>query len=63
MVIMWDISYISKENLTIHVKETIKKYGEKLISFDMKKFNANVIDPVKLTFDKSVYQVVKQYNA
>lgn len=54
---MWNLSYISREDLTVHVKETIKKYGEKLTSYDIKKFNSNLIDPIKLAFDKNVYQV------
>ena len=54
---MWDLSFISEEDFTNHVKATIKKYGEKLESFDLKRFNKNIIDPIKLIFDKTVYQV------
>ncbi len=32
------------------------KYGEKLESYDLKRFNSNLIDPIKLIFDKSVYR-------
>lgn len=53
---MWDLSFISEEDFTNHVKSTIEKYGEKLKSFDLKRFNKNIIDPVKLIFDKTVYQ-------
>lgn len=53
---MWNLSFISEENFTNHVKATIEKYGEKLKSFDIKRFNKNIIDPVKLIFDKTVYQ-------
>ena len=35
---------------------TIEKYGEKLESFDVKRFNKNIIDPIKLIFDKTVYR-------
>lgn len=52
----WDINFISQEDFTEHVKATIKKYGDKLESYDLKKFNKNLIDPIKLIFDKSVYQ-------
>lgn len=38
-----------------HVQETIRHYGEALTPFDLKRFNGNIIDPVKLAFDKSVY--------
>lgn len=52
---MWDIVFISEKDFEEHVKETIRKYGEKLKSFDLKRFNKNLIDPVKLVFDKTVY--------
>lgn len=45
---MWDISFISEEDFTSHVENTIEKYGSKLISFDIKKFNQNIVDPIKL---------------
>ncbi len=53
---MWTLSFISEEDFTKHVKKTIEKYGEKLESFDLKRFNKNIIDPIKLIFDKTVYQ-------
>lgn len=53
---MWNLSFISEEDLTKHVKATIEKYGDKLESFDLKKFNKNIIDPIKLIFDKLVYR-------
>lgn len=53
---MWNLSFISEQDFTNHVKATIEKYGEKLKSFDLKRFNKNLIDPVKLIFDKNVYK-------
>ena len=38
------------------MRATIQKYGDKLESFDLKRFNKNIIDPVKLIFDKTVYR-------
>lgn len=52
----WSLSYISEADFTKHVAATIEKYGEKLESFDIKRFNKNIIDPIKLIFDKTVYQ-------
>ena len=52
----WPLSFISEEDFTEHVRSTIQKYGDKLDSFDLKKFNKNIIDPVKLIFDKTVYR-------
>ena len=53
---MWTLSFITEEDFTRHVEATIEKYGEKLESFDLKRFNRNLIDPVKLIFDKNVYR-------
>lgn len=53
---MWKLSFIGEEDFTNHIKATIEKYGEKLESFTLKKFNKNIIDPIKLIFDKTVYQ-------
>ena len=52
----WKLEFISEENFTQHVRATIEKYGEKLKSFDVKRFNKNIIDPIKLIFDKTVYR-------
>ena len=52
----WNLDFISEENFKKHVQATILKYGEKLESFDLKRFNSNLIDPIKLIFDKSVYK-------
>lgn len=52
---MWTLDFITEEDFTNHVKATIEKYGEKLESFDLKRFNKNIVDPVKLIFDKTVY--------
>ncbi len=53
---MWKLSFITEEDLTAHVCATIHEYGEKLQSFNLKKFNKNIIDPIKLIFDKAVYK-------
>lgn len=53
---MWPLTFINEDDFRNHVKTTIEKYGEKLESFDLKRFNKNIIDPVKLIFDKTVYQ-------
>ena len=52
----WNLDFISEEEFTEHVLATIEKYGEKLESFDLKRFNKNLVDPVKLIFDKTVYR-------
>ena len=52
----WPLEFISQEEFKHHVSETILKYGEKLQPYDLKRFNSNLIDPIKLIFDKSVYR-------
>jgi len=49
----YSLSFITDEDLFAHVKETVQKYSFKM---DLKKFNHNLIDPIKLTFDTYVYQ-------
>ena len=49
---MYNLGFISDENLFNHVKETVEKYR---FQIDLKKFNKNLIDPIKLTFDSKVY--------
>ena len=48
----YSLSFISDENLFKHVKETIEKYRFKI---NLKEFNKNLIDPIKLTFDSKIY--------
>ena len=52
----WNLDFITEEEFKNHVRATIMKYGEKLEFYDLKRFNSNLIDPIKLIFDKSVYR-------
>lgn len=52
----WDIDFISYEDFRGHVSDTIAQYKERLEPYDLKKFNKNIVDPIKLVFDKNVYQ-------
>ena len=52
----WNIDFIRYEDFKEHVRNTIRNYGEKIVPYDLKKFNSNIIDPVKMVFDKSVYK-------
>ena len=53
---MWNLPFISESDFTAHVRATIEKYGDKLESFDLDRFNKNIVDPIKLIFDKTVYR-------
>ncbi len=48
----YNLGFISDKDLFNHVKETVEKYRFKI---DLKKFNKNLIDPIKLTFDSKIY--------
>ena len=53
---MWPLPFISEGDFNKHVEATIQQYGEKLKKYNLYKFNKNVIDPIKLIFDKTVYR-------
>lgn len=48
----YNLGFISNENIFQHVKETVDMYRN---SIDLKQFNSNIVDPIKLTFDSKVY--------
>ena len=52
----WKLTFISEKDFAKHVRDTIQKYGDKLESFDLRRFNKNIVDPIKLIFDKTVYR-------
>lgn len=47
--------FISEENFESHVQETVIDYIEHMKEMDLIKFNSNIVDPIKLLFDKNVY--------
>ena len=49
------LNFISDADFKEHIRETILQYGERLQSYDLEKLNSNIIDPIKLLFDKNVY--------
>ena len=51
----WDITFISEEDFIRHIQNTIAQYGAKLLPYDVEKFNSNLIDPIKMVFDKAIY--------
>ena len=48
----YNLEFISDEDLLLHVKNTVSKYR---FEIDLKAFNKNLIDPIKLSFDAAVY--------
>lgn len=51
----YKVAFIKQDDFEKHVEETIKSYNETLKSINLDKFNSNVIDPIKLTFDKFLF--------
>jgi hypothetical protein len=48
----YNLGFISDEDIYNHVKQTVMLYSANI---DLKAFNKNIIDPIKLTFDSKVY--------
>lgn len=48
----YNLGFVSNEAIYNYVKETVVQYSTFI---DLKKFNSNIIDPIKLTFDAKVY--------
>lgn len=48
----YNLGFISDELIFGHVKETVLRYKR---AIDLKEFNLNLVDPIKLTFDAKVY--------
>lgn len=53
---MYEINFITRENLKEHIKNTIATYDQTLNGIDLRKFNSNIIDPIKMVFDSKVYR-------
>lgn len=48
----YNLGFISDEDIYNHVKDTVLQYRRNI---DLKEFNKNIIDPIKLTFDAKIY--------
>ena len=48
----YNLGFISDEDIYNHVKETVMRYSA---SINLREFNKNIVDPIKLTFDAKVY--------
>lgn len=48
----YKLVFISDEKIFEHVKNTVLKYR---FVIDLKAFNSNIVDPIKLTFDAKIY--------
>lgn len=48
----YNLGFISDKDIYNHVKATVLQYRR---SINLKEFNKNIIDPIKLTFDAKIY--------
>jgi len=48
----YNLGFISDEDIFNHVKETVQRYSA---TINLKEFNKNIVDPIKLTFDAKIY--------
>jgi len=48
----YNLGFISDDTIFNHVMETVKLYRTKM---NLKEFNRNIVDPIKMTFDAKVY--------
>lgn len=55
----YNLGFISDEDIYNHVKTTVLQYRKNI---DLKEFNKNIIDPIKMTFDANIYgEMSKDY--
>jgi hypothetical protein len=48
----YNLGFISDVDIYNHVKATVLQYRRRI---NLKEFNKNIIDPIKLTFDSKIY--------
>ena len=51
----WNIDFIPEADFKQHIRNTINEYGSQLEPYTMEEFNSNIIDPIKMVFDKAVF--------
>lgn len=52
----WPLNFIKKKDFYNHIEKTIQNYLKVLKPLDLKNFNKNIIDPIKLTFDFYIFK-------
>ena len=54
----YNLGFVTDKDIYEHVKATVLQYRR---SINLKEFNKNIIDPIKLTFDSKIYgQTIRQ---
>lgn len=52
----YGLSFIGQTDFEQHVKNTLTYYQTTLQSINLERFNQNIVDPIKLLFDKEVHK-------
>lgn len=52
----YNIPFIAQSDFEEHVAKTIATYNSTLKAVNLDKFNSNIVDPIKLTFDKALFR-------
>ncbi|AGM24641.1 Eco47II family restriction endonuclease [Spiroplasma chrysopicola] len=52
----YELNFISQSNLEKHIRNTILKYSESINGINLKQFNSNIVDPIKMLFDSLVFK-------
>lgn len=50
----YNLKFIKQKDFEKHVEDTLRQYNKTFKSMDLDKFNKNIVDPIKLLFDKNV---------
>ena len=53
---MYRLTFIEENAFKAHVTNTISTYNQSLNSINLSGFNSNIVDPIKLLFDKSYHK-------
>ena len=57
----WPLTFVSEANIRRLVYDTVCRYDQILIPYGIQEFNSNIIDPIKMLFDKMVYNKDWEY--
>lgn len=57
----WDITFISEQDFCKNIQETIDQYQKNIDGYEVDKFFANTVDPIKMMFDKMLFGYSWEY--
>lgn len=57
----WPLTFVTEANFRRLVYDTVCRYDQILEPYSIKEFNSNLIDPIKMLFDKMIYDKDWEY--